>query len=101
MCFLQYWYDGDETGDLPVDFSIVWDGDFFIDKPPTMKGMLFYHIQNHTFVIIVLQLNSVNEKSKTDRTGTQQGNNSPTGVLPEALDGSNMLSYLAEPSSVI
>ncbi|KAF3861043.1 hypothetical protein F7725_001298 [Dissostichus mawsoni] len=28
-----YWYEGDEAGDLPVDFSIVWDGDFFIDKP--------------------------------------------------------------------
>lgn len=35
---LQYWYDGDEVGDLPVDFSIVWDGDFFIDKPANMKG---------------------------------------------------------------
>ena len=21
-----------------MDFSIVWDGDFFIDKPPSMKG---------------------------------------------------------------
>ncbi|CDQ99181.1 unnamed protein product [Oncorhynchus mykiss] len=42
VCFhLQYWYDGDETGDLPVDFSIVWDGDFFIDKPPTMKALLY------------------------------------------------------------
>uniref|UniRef100_A0A4W5KKD7 Plexin A3 n=1 Tax=Hucho hucho TaxID=62062 RepID=A0A4W5KKD7_9TELE len=37
----SYWYDGDETGDLPVDFSIVWDGDFFIDKPPTMKALLY------------------------------------------------------------
>lgn len=35
---LQYWYEGDEAGDLPVDFSIVWDGDFFIDKPTSMKG---------------------------------------------------------------
>lgn len=35
---MQYWYDGDEAGDLPVDFSIVWDGDFFIDKPAAMKG---------------------------------------------------------------
>lgn len=35
---LQYWYEGDESGDLPVDFSIVWDGDFFIDKPMSMKG---------------------------------------------------------------
>lgn len=37
----QYWYEGDEVGDLPVDFSIVWDGDFFIDKPLTMKGTYF------------------------------------------------------------
>lgn len=36
---LQYWYEGDEAGDLPVDFSIVWDGDFFIDKPAAMKGI--------------------------------------------------------------
>lgn len=36
--FLQYWYDGDEAGDLAVDFSIVWDGDFLIDKPTFMKG---------------------------------------------------------------
>lgn len=38
VCVSQYWYDGDEAGDLPVDFSIVWDGDFFIDKPSAMKG---------------------------------------------------------------
>uniref|UniRef100_A0A8C7PFT2 Plexin A3 n=1 Tax=Oncorhynchus mykiss TaxID=8022 RepID=A0A8C7PFT2_ONCMY len=37
----SYWYDGYETGDLPVDFSIVWDGDFFIDKPSTMKALLY------------------------------------------------------------
>lgn len=37
-CFLQYWYEGNEMGDLPVDFSIVWDGDFPIDKPPSMRG---------------------------------------------------------------
>ncbi|KPP66254.1 hypothetical protein Z043_115266 [Scleropages formosus] len=36
-----YWYDGDDVGDLPVDFSIVWDGDFFIDKPATMKALLY------------------------------------------------------------
>lgn len=35
---LQYWYEGDEDGDLQVDFSIVWDGDFLIDKPAFMKG---------------------------------------------------------------
>nr|XP_046252530.1 plexin A3 isoform X2 [Scatophagus argus] len=37
----SYWYDGDETGALPVDFSIVWDGDFFIDKPAAMKALLY------------------------------------------------------------
>ncbi|KAG5838863.1 hypothetical protein ANANG_G00228160 [Anguilla anguilla] len=37
----SYWYDGDEVGDLPVDFSIVWDGDFFIDKPANMKALLY------------------------------------------------------------
>ncbi|XP_056278148.1 plexin A3 isoform X3 [Pseudoliparis swirei] len=37
----SYWYDGDETGDLAVDFSIVWDGDFYIDKPASMKALLY------------------------------------------------------------
>ncbi|KAG7280865.1 hypothetical protein CRUP_010847, partial [Coryphaenoides rupestris] len=37
----SYWYEGDETGNLAVDFSIVWDGDFFIDKPATMKALLY------------------------------------------------------------
>uniref|UniRef100_A0A671TI96 Plexin-A3 n=1 Tax=Sparus aurata TaxID=8175 RepID=A0A671TI96_SPAAU len=37
----SYWYEGDEAGDLPVDFSIVWDGDFFIDKPAAMKALLY------------------------------------------------------------
>nr|XP_023682466.1 plexin-A3 [Paramormyrops kingsleyae] len=37
----SYWYDGDDVGDLAVDFSIVWDGDFFIDKPATMKALLY------------------------------------------------------------
>lgn len=36
--FSQYWYEGNEMGDLPVDFSIVWDGDFPIDKPSSMRG---------------------------------------------------------------
>lgn len=36
---LQYWYEGNEMGDLPVDFSIVWDGDFPIDKPSALKGI--------------------------------------------------------------
>ncbi|XP_058873462.1 plexin A3 isoform X2 [Acipenser ruthenus] len=37
----SYWYDGDDVGDLPVDFSVVWDGDFFIDKPASMKALLY------------------------------------------------------------
>lgn len=37
---LQYWYEGDEAGDLQVDFSIVWDENFLIDKPTFMKGIL-------------------------------------------------------------
>uniref|UniRef100_A0A8C6PW23 Plexin A3 n=1 Tax=Nothobranchius furzeri TaxID=105023 RepID=A0A8C6PW23_NOTFU len=37
----SYWYEGDEAGDLPVDFSVVWDGDFFIDKPAFMKALLY------------------------------------------------------------
>ncbi|KAJ3583199.1 hypothetical protein NHX12_034201 [Muraenolepis orangiensis] len=37
----SYWYEGDETGDMVVDFSIVWDGHFFIDKPATMKALLY------------------------------------------------------------
>ncbi|MEQ2222383.1 Plexin A3, partial [Ilyodon furcidens] len=36
-----YWYEGDEAGDLQVDFSIVWDGDFLIDKPAFMKALLY------------------------------------------------------------
>uniref|UniRef100_A0A8C5D0I5 Plexin A3 n=1 Tax=Gadus morhua TaxID=8049 RepID=A0A8C5D0I5_GADMO len=37
----SYWYEGDEVGSMAVDFSIVWDGDFFIDKPPAMKALLY------------------------------------------------------------
>uniref|UniRef100_A0AAY4DJU3 Sema domain-containing protein n=1 Tax=Denticeps clupeoides TaxID=299321 RepID=A0AAY4DJU3_9TELE len=37
----SYWYDGNEMGELPVDFAIVWDGDFPIDKPASMKALLY------------------------------------------------------------
>lgn len=50
---LQYWYEGDEAGDLPVDFSIVWDGDFFIDKPASMKGRNCSSSTTQTFNCIV------------------------------------------------
>lgn len=34
----QYSYEGDEYGDTELDFSVVWDGDFPIDKPVTFRG---------------------------------------------------------------
>ena len=34
----QYSYEGDEYGDIELDFSVVWDGDFPIDKPATFRG---------------------------------------------------------------
>lgn len=34
---LQYDYEGNDISDLPVDLSVVWNGDFVIDNP--------YHIQ--------------------------------------------------------
>ncbi|XP_028669224.1 LOW QUALITY PROTEIN: plexin A3 [Erpetoichthys calabaricus] len=37
----SYWYEGDDVGDLAVDFSVVWDEDFFIDKPASMKALLY------------------------------------------------------------
>ncbi|KAK2841359.1 hypothetical protein Q7C36_012938 [Tachysurus vachellii] len=37
----SYWYEGNEMGDLPVDFSIVWDGDFPIDKPSALRALLY------------------------------------------------------------
>lgn len=36
----QYSYEGDEYGDTELDFSVVWDGDFPIDKPATFRGEL-------------------------------------------------------------
>uniref|UniRef100_A0A8C7C6Y5 Plexin-A3 n=1 Tax=Neovison vison TaxID=452646 RepID=A0A8C7C6Y5_NEOVI len=37
----QYSYDGDEYGDTELDFSVVWDGDFPIDKPATFRALLY------------------------------------------------------------
>ncbi|XP_076857395.1 LOW QUALITY PROTEIN: plexin A3 [Brachyhypopomus gauderio] len=37
----SYWYEGNEMNNLPVHFSIVWDGDFPIDKPPSMRALLY------------------------------------------------------------
>ncbi|XP_014388727.1 PREDICTED: plexin-A3 [Myotis brandtii] len=37
----QYSYEGDEYGDTELDFSVVWDGDFPIDKPATFRAILY------------------------------------------------------------
>ncbi|XP_061470157.1 plexin-A3 isoform X1 [Rhineura floridana] len=37
----SYWYDSDELGELPLDFDVIWDGDFAIDKPPGFKALLY------------------------------------------------------------
>ncbi|XP_015427202.1 PREDICTED: plexin-A3 [Myotis davidii] len=38
---LGYSYEGDEYGDTELDFSVVWDGDFPIDKPATFRAILY------------------------------------------------------------
>ncbi|XP_053329094.1 plexin-A3, partial [Spea bombifrons] len=37
----SYTYEGNESGDLSVGFSIVWDGHFHIDKPDTFRALLY------------------------------------------------------------
>ncbi|KAM8933351.1 plexin-A3 [Pelodytes ibericus] len=37
----SYAYDGSESGDLSVSFSIVWDGHFPIDKPESFRALLY------------------------------------------------------------
>nr|XP_020648579.1 plexin-A3 isoform X1 [Pogona vitticeps]XP_020648580.1 plexin-A3 isoform X1 [Pogona vitticeps]XP_020648581.1 plexin-A3 isoform X1 [Pogona vitticeps]XP_020648582.1 plexin-A3 isoform X1 [Pogona vitticeps]XP_020648584.1 plexin-A3 isoform X1 [Pogona vitticeps] len=37
----SYWYDGEEVGELLLDFDVIWDGDFAIDKPPGFKALLY------------------------------------------------------------
>ncbi|XP_032121183.1 plexin-A3 isoform X3 [Sapajus apella] len=37
----SYSYEGDEYGDAELDFSVVWDGDFPIDKPPSFRALLY------------------------------------------------------------
>uniref|UniRef100_A0A452R7C3 Plexin A3 n=1 Tax=Ursus americanus TaxID=9643 RepID=A0A452R7C3_URSAM len=38
----SYSYEGDEYGDTELDFSVVWDGDFPIDKPCVLPAVLLY-----------------------------------------------------------
>uniref|UniRef100_G3U6R3 Plexin-A3 n=1 Tax=Loxodonta africana TaxID=9785 RepID=G3U6R3_LOXAF len=37
----SYSYEGEEYGDTEFDFSVVWDGDFPIDKPPSFRALLY------------------------------------------------------------
>ncbi|XP_057573340.1 plexin-A3 isoform X3 [Hippopotamus amphibius kiboko] len=37
----SYSYEGDDYGDTELDFSVVWDGDFPIDKPATFRALLY------------------------------------------------------------
>lgn len=36
--WLQYSYDGMEMSSLPVDLTVIWNGDFSIDNPAQNKG---------------------------------------------------------------
>ncbi|XP_040830566.1 plexin-A3 isoform X2 [Ochotona curzoniae] len=37
----SYSYEGEEHGDTELDFSVVWDGGFPIDKPPGFRALLY------------------------------------------------------------
>uniref|UniRef100_A0A4W3GK03 PSI domain-containing protein n=1 Tax=Callorhinchus milii TaxID=7868 RepID=A0A4W3GK03_CALMI len=37
----QYTYEGVEFGELTVHFNVVWDREFFIDKPADVKVVLY------------------------------------------------------------
>lgn len=34
----QYTYEGNDISDLPVDLSVVWNGNFVIDNPYNIQG---------------------------------------------------------------
>lgn len=37
-CFQQYSYEGNDISDLPVNLSVVWNGNFVIDNPQNIQG---------------------------------------------------------------
>lgn len=37
----QYDYEGSDISDLPVDLSVVWNGNFVIDNPFNIQGRIF------------------------------------------------------------
>lgn len=52
---LQYTYEGNDISDLPVDLSVVWNGNFVIDNPYNIKGELC----NATFYPLLQVLETV------------------------------------------
>lgn len=38
VCLSQYDYEGSDISDLPVDLSVVWNGNFVIDNPSNIQG---------------------------------------------------------------
>ncbi|XP_059588999.1 plexin-A3 isoform X3 [Alligator mississippiensis] len=37
----SYWYEGDAVAEMPLEFSVVWDGNFAIDQPPDFQAVLY------------------------------------------------------------
>lgn len=53
---LQYDYEGSDISDLPVDLSVVWNGNFVIDNPFNIQGRTFcVFICNSYFFLFLSQ----------------------------------------------
>lgn len=55
---LQYDYEGSDISDLPVDLSVVWNGNFVIDNPFNIQGRIFpslcvIHLFSFLFLVLV------------------------------------------------
>ncbi len=50
---LQYLYEGMRISELPVDFSVVWNGNFIIDNPENIKGNNVFLNQNSITYLIL------------------------------------------------
>lgn len=63
---LQYDYEGNDISDLPVDLSVVWNGDFVIDNPYNIQGkpllsLTHPFLYSHSFCSIPTSLQYVCE----------------------------------------
>lgn len=47
-------YEGNDISDLPVDLSVVWNGNFIIDNPYNIKGEFMCRFQNVVYYILKL-----------------------------------------------